>query len=379
MKRLSKLTTLLLLALPLSAITGCVVAPSNGYPRTSIGASVVDGRLSSFYLSLGEYYRVPERDVLFIHERHIPDYDIPVVLFISQHAHIAPAAIIDLRLSGISWMDISLRFGLTPDIFYVPVQSVYGSPYGNAYGHYQRRQRSEWHKIRLADDDIMNLVNLRFISERQGVPPEEVMRMRSSGRNFVTIHDEVRRRPGSSDFRQQERGNAPEPVMRQERREQEIRQQDRNEIRERERAPVIPQDRPARESPTQERRDSRPPAVQQIEPNNGRRQQERVIERESVIQQNRPVREDRQGQTEERRQTRSENRDRTEQINRQVQEPNPSVIRQQENKAQEPTKQTQQEQRQKTRQQERRESQDPADRQERKGRSPSSNGEPDGR
>lgn len=295
MKRLPPFTALLLLAFPLASITGCVVAPGNSHPRTSVGASVVDGRLSSFYLSLGEYYRVPERDILFIHERHIPDHDIPVVLFISRHAHIAPAIIIDFRLAGLSWMDISLRFGLAPDIFYVPVQSIYGPPYGNAYGHYQRHQRSEWHKIRLADEDIMNLVNLRFISERYRVPPEDVMRMRSGGKNFVTIHDEVHRRPDNRDFRQQERGKAPEPAMRQEKREQE--------------------------------------------------------------------------------------RERTEQqMNRQVQEFKPGETRQQErNKAQESTKKTPQEPRQKARQQERRESQETADKDERKGRSPTSNGEPERR
>lgn len=342
MKRLPPFATLLLLAFPLASITGCVVAPGYSHPRTSVGASVVDGRLSSFYLSLGEYYRVPERDIRFIHERHIPDHDIPVVLFISRHAHIAPAIIIDFRLAGLSWMDISLRFGLAPDIFYVPVQSIYGPPYGNAYGHYQRHQRSEWHKIRLADEDIMNLVNLRFISERYRVPPEDVMRMRSGGKNFVTIHDEVHRRPGDRDFRQQERGKAPEPAMRQEKREQE-----------------------------------REPALQQIESNNGHRPQER----ESVIQQNKPIREDRQGQVEERRQTRSESRERTEQqMNRQIQESKPGEIRQQErNKAQESTKKTPQEPHQKARQQERRESQEAADKDERKGRSPTSNGEPERR
>jgi len=375
MKRLPNFTALLLLALPLSTITGCVVAPSNGYPRTSMGASVVDGQLNSFYLSLGDYYRVPERDIWFIHERHIPDYDIPVVLFISRHAHIAPAAIIDLRLGGLSWMDISLRFGITPDIFYFPVQNVYGTPYGNAYGHYQRRQRSEWNRIRLADDEIMNLVNLRFISERYRVPPEDVMRLRSGGRNFVTIHDEVRRRPGSSNYRQQERGNSPEPVVRQERREQEIRQQERREIRQPE--PALPQGRPTRESPTQERRDGREPAVQQIDPNTVRRQQERAIERDPVIQQNRPVREDRQGQIEERRQIRNETRERTEQTNRRAQEPNINEIRQQERKkSQESARQTQQDERQKTRRQERQESQETAAKDERKGRSPNNNGEP---
>jgi hypothetical protein len=89
-------------------------------------------------------------------------------------------------------MDITLRFGLGPDIYYVPVQRVYGPPYGNAYGHYKHKKRKDWHTIRLADDEVVNLVNLRFISERYGHPPEEVMRMRSAGRSFAAINDELR-------------------------------------------------------------------------------------------------------------------------------------------------------------------------------------------
>ena len=149
------LASILLTIIHLTFLSGCVVAPSQPHSRVDVGGSFSNGDLNSFYLSVGEYYRVPERDVIFIRERRIPDYEIPVVLFISQRARVAPAMIIDLRLSGNSWMNISLRFGLGPDVYYVPVQNVHGSPYGHAYGHYRNRNRNEWHRIRLDDDDDM--------------------------------------------------------------------------------------------------------------------------------------------------------------------------------------------------------------------------------
>ena len=37
------------------------------------------------------------------------------------------------------------------------------------------------------------MVNLRFISERYGYAPEDVIRLRSSGKNFVVINDEFRK------------------------------------------------------------------------------------------------------------------------------------------------------------------------------------------
>ena len=159
--------------------------------RTDIGMSFGSEGLRSFYLAIGEHYRVPERHVLLMRDRHISDYDMPVVLFIANRARVAPEVVMDFRLSGRSWMDITLHFGLSPDIYYVPVHGVYGPPYGHAYGHYKNKN----HKYaRLDDDDVVNMVNLRFISERYGYSPDEVIRMRSGGKNFVVINDEIRQR-----------------------------------------------------------------------------------------------------------------------------------------------------------------------------------------
>ena len=158
--------------------------------RTDVGISIGNSGIRSFYLAIGEYYHVPEREVIVIRERRIPDYEIPVVLYIAKRARVAPAVIIDYRLRGRSWMDITLHFGLDPEIYYVPVREVYGPPYGHAYGHYKNKHKK---KVVLDDDDVINLVNLRLISERYGYAPEKVMRMRSAGKNFVVINDEVRR------------------------------------------------------------------------------------------------------------------------------------------------------------------------------------------
>ena len=182
-------TLILSLILAVLSATGAVARADT---RMDIGATLVNGGLKGFYLALGEYYRVPEPDIVVLHDRHVPDNDLPVVMYIAQRARVAPALIVDMRLAGRSWMDISLHFGLGPDIYYVPVKKVYGPPYGNAYGYYKNKPRKDWKSIRLSDADIVNMVNLRFISERYHYSPEEVMRMRSDGKNFVHINDEIR-------------------------------------------------------------------------------------------------------------------------------------------------------------------------------------------
>ena len=176
------------LALMLSALM-----PAQADNRVDVGATIADGNLRNFYLAIGEYYRVPEREVTVIRERHIPNHEVPVVLYIAQRAHVEPGSIVDLRLKGQSWMDITLRFGLGPDIYYVPMREVSGPPYGHAYGHYKNKPKKQWKNIRLDDDDVVNLVNLRFISDRYKYSPDVVARMRSGGKDFVVINEDIRK------------------------------------------------------------------------------------------------------------------------------------------------------------------------------------------
>jgi hypothetical protein len=174
----------------------------------NLGVSVGDEGVNGFHFSVGEYYRVPEREVLVVRKRGIPDEELPVVFLLASRARVAPGAIIDLRLGGMSWMDITLRHRLSPEIYYVPVNGGKIAPsYGKAYGHYKKHPKTEWKKIRLPDRDVVNMVNLRFMSEHYGYAPEKVMQMRSEGRPFAVINDSIRKekhgkngRPNDSDF-----------------------------------------------------------------------------------------------------------------------------------------------------------------------------------
>lgn len=158
--------------------------------------------INGFDLSIGDYYRVPEKEVIVVHERGIPRDEVPVVYFLSRRAHVKPELIVDMRLRGMSWMDITLHYGMRPDIYYVPVKVVReGPPYGHAYGYYKHKKH-EWRDMRFSDEDIVNQVNAKFLSEHYGYAPEKVMRYRSEGRHFADIDQDIRhekhRKPGKS-------------------------------------------------------------------------------------------------------------------------------------------------------------------------------------
>lgn len=147
--------------------------------------------LKSFYLAVGNYYHVPEKEVVVIRERKIPEEELPVVFFIAGRAGVKPEVIVNLRLGGSSWYDISIRYGIYPDVYYVPLTFDPGPPYGKAYGYFKNKPKKDWKKIRLSDKDIVNLVNLRFISDYYQYEPSRVIKMRGEGKHYVVINQDV--------------------------------------------------------------------------------------------------------------------------------------------------------------------------------------------
>jgi hypothetical protein len=176
--------------LVLSVVT---VAPAIGADHASAQTAFsVSAHIGDFHVAVANYYHVPEREVVVIRERRIPDDEIPVALFIASRAGVPWARVVDMRLRGDSWWNISVRLGLGPEVYYVPVAVMPGPPYGRALGHYKKKHRKEWRTIVLTDADVVNLVELRFLSEHYGVPPERIIELRNHDRDFVAIHAEVR-------------------------------------------------------------------------------------------------------------------------------------------------------------------------------------------
>ena len=176
-----KTTMLVLTILTISLFTGVRTASA----QAEFGISVDNGQVRSFHIAMGDYYRVPERDVIYVEREGIPEDEIPVVLFISRHSGYAPAAIIRMRHSGRSWVEISNRCGIEPDAYYIAGAERSGPPYGNAYGY--RRNHGQ---IVLTDDDIVRGVNVHFLADRYHRDQSEIYRLRSNGRGYRSIYGE---------------------------------------------------------------------------------------------------------------------------------------------------------------------------------------------
>jgi len=165
----------------------------------NVGVSIGDGGLKGFYLEVGEFFKTSPADVKLVRNERIPDDEIAVVLYIAQRTGIRPEAIIQVRRLKKSWCEIAVHYGMSPAMFYVPLSIDPGPPYGKAYGHYKRHGKSEWKKINLDDEDVINLVNLRFVSGYYKVSAEEIVRARCAGKSFATISKDIKNAPPKDD------------------------------------------------------------------------------------------------------------------------------------------------------------------------------------
>jgi len=147
--------------------------------------------LADLHRAVHESLGLPEPLIVQLLERGLPDEHLPVIGLISARTATAPERIFEMRRSGLSFLDISLRLGAGPEIFYVPIERDPGPPYGKAWGYYRKTPRAQWRTIVLTDADIVHLANLRLCVDRYGIAPDRVIGLERSGKGVAAIHAEL--------------------------------------------------------------------------------------------------------------------------------------------------------------------------------------------
>lgn len=125
--------------------------------RSRVGTGVQDP-VVDFYDSMADYFRNTPKAIMAIHEKGIPDQDIPAVLLIARRSSASPNQVIEARKSGKPWAEIAKA-----------------------------------NNVSLGGTDFPTEANIVFLSEYHGRTADQVRAMHAKGATFLAINQEFRR------------------------------------------------------------------------------------------------------------------------------------------------------------------------------------------
>jgi hypothetical protein len=159
-----------------------------------VDARQADRARGAYLGAVARYFDVPEAEVSILAHWDLPPDEIPVVLFVARRAGVSPEALVALRESGRPWSVLTGRYNIGASALHVPL----GDPASagvleGAYVRFRDTPVDDWGTIRLEDDEIVALVNVRVLSETLRVAPAEVARRTSASGTFVELYAQLLR------------------------------------------------------------------------------------------------------------------------------------------------------------------------------------------
>jgi hypothetical protein len=153
--------------------------------------------VDKFHSALIDYFKVTEQQVTDASTSGVTDEEVAIAFFIAQRARLEPEAVTGIHANGLSWMQVAFHYQLNPWIFYTFLSgNLSNSPYQTAYDKFNKPT----FKINLTDPDLVNLANLKFLSEYYGRDPKEIVQKRASGKTFRQINEDYWNQKGAHDY-----------------------------------------------------------------------------------------------------------------------------------------------------------------------------------
>ncbi len=168
---------------------------------TSLAASVApvaaqesSAARDAYLDSVARFFDLPPAEIEILSDWEIPVSEIPVVLFMARRSGVSPEALVALREAGQSWTSLAARYRVGPAVLQVPVpDDVPAGVLSRVYEGYRTTPVARWGTIRLADEDIVGLVNVRVISQSLGLPAENVLARTDSSDSYVELFAQLHR------------------------------------------------------------------------------------------------------------------------------------------------------------------------------------------
>ena len=146
-------------------------------PGVLLGAPVVQAQSgpveAAFLRAAGEHYGLPAAEVAVLSRWRLPSDEIPVVLFVARRAGVSHDVVVAQRRQGRRWMEVAGARGLHAGDFHIPVIGATGS-LAATLDRFNAVSLAQWRSLELSDREVVELVNVRFISGFLGISPGRV-------------------------------------------------------------------------------------------------------------------------------------------------------------------------------------------------------------
>ena len=155
-------------------------------PAVHQGQGAGGQEATAFLRAVGDHFGISAGEVAVLSRWRLPAGEIPVVLYLADRAGVSPDVVVAQRRRGESWMAIAGAYSVHAGDFHVQMDGPPGVLAGT-YERFNGRSASEWRGISLSDDEVVALVNVRFLSRFLRVSPARVAQELGGGRGMVDV------------------------------------------------------------------------------------------------------------------------------------------------------------------------------------------------
>ena len=146
-----------------------------------------------YFDAVARFFSLPSNEVSILSEWEISADEIPVVLFVARRSGVSPEALVALRQAGQSWSVLAARYGVGSAALHVPVpDDAHAGALDRAYDGYRSTPVERWSTIRLSHDEVVDIVNVRLISQSLGLPVARVIGETSTSGSHVALYERLK-------------------------------------------------------------------------------------------------------------------------------------------------------------------------------------------
>ena len=156
---------------------------------TAVGDTTPASTSPDQYLSAVANYFDVSYDKILSYSTNLATDEVPVACLIAQLSKTSIQNVVDLKKKNdYSWCETASRLGMNTANFYVIVTgTITSTTFAPIFEKFNSTPEQEWRKLRLSDEEVVNLVNLRLIYSHYDYSAYKVMAARDTNPSWVTV------------------------------------------------------------------------------------------------------------------------------------------------------------------------------------------------